>query len=59
MLLKVYREALAKGELHADAAQEQALEKLHHLARALKQKRGFWLFRKPAPPKPFTASARL
>lgn len=49
MLLKVYREALAKGELHADAAQEQALEKLHHLARELKQKRGFSFFRKSQP----------
>jgi cell division protein ZapE len=48
MLLKVYRETLAKGELRADKAQEQALERLNHLARELKHKRGFSLFRKPA-----------
>jgi cell division protein ZapE len=49
MLMKVYREALAKGELRADTAQEKALEKLHRLAGELKQKRGFSLFRKPDP----------
>jgi cell division protein ZapE len=50
MLLKVYRETLAKGELRADKAQEQALEKLNHLARALTRRRGFSFFRKPEAP---------
>ena len=50
MLLKVYRETLAKGELRADKAQEQALEKLNHLARALSRKRRFSFFRKPDAP---------
>jgi cell division protein ZapE len=50
MLLKVYRETIAKGELRADKAQEQALEKLNHLARALSRKRGFSLFRKAEAP---------
>ncbi|HWU56570.1 MAG TPA: cell division protein ZapE [Rhizomicrobium sp.] len=47
MLLKVYRETVAKGELHPDKAQELALEKLNHLARELGRKRGFSFFRKP------------
>jgi len=52
MLLKVYRETIAKGELRPDKAQERALEKLNHLARELARKRGFSLFRKTdAPPK--------
>src|SRR6185312_8601287 len=49
MLLTAYRSAVSKGELRADAAQEQAMLKLHALARALRQKRGFWLFQKPPP----------
>jgi len=50
MLLKVYRETVAKGELRPDKAQEQALEKLNHLARELARKRSFSLFRKPNAP---------
>jgi len=46
MLLKVYRDSIAKGELRADTAQEQALEKLNDLARQLSRKRGFSLFRR-------------
>jgi cell division protein ZapE len=46
MLLKVYRETIAKGELRPDKAQERALEKLNHLARELARKRGFSFFRK-------------
>jgi len=47
MLLTAYRSAVGKGELRADTAQEQAMLKLHALARALRQKRGFSFFRKP------------
>ena len=47
MLLTAYRSAVSKGELRADAAQEQAMLRLHALARALRQKRGFWFFQKP------------
>jgi cell division protein ZapE len=50
MPLKVYRETVAKGELRPDPAQEQALEKLNHLARELSRKRGFSFFRKAAAP---------
>jgi cell division protein ZapE len=50
MLSKVYRETIAKGELRADKAQEQALEKLNRLARDLTRRRGFSFFRKPQAP---------
>src|SRR6185295_12558080 len=47
MLLNAYRSAVNKGELRADAAQEQAIFKLNALARSLRQKPGFWFFQKP------------
>jgi cell division protein ZapE len=50
MLLTRYRKAVAKGELRADPAQDNAVHKLQDLARALAKKPGFWLFRKPAEP---------
>lgn len=43
-----YRQALAKGELRPDPAQEKAMAKLDDLARALAQGRGFSFFRKAA-----------
>jgi len=46
MLLGAYRDALEKGELRPDAAQERALEKLSGLGQALAHKPGFSLFRK-------------
>jgi cell division protein ZapE len=49
MLLNAYRSAVSKGELRADAAQEQAVLKLNALARSLRQKPGFWFFKKPLP----------
>ncbi len=50
--MKLYREALASGELKADPAQEQAARKLKALAQLLARKRGFSLFgRKAEPPK--------
>lgn len=49
--MRLYDEALAKGELRADAAQANAARRLRELAEALKQKRGFSLFRKPEPPR--------
>ena len=51
MLLDQYRAAVARGELRPDPAQENAVRKLNQLARALTRKRGFSLFRKPAPPR--------
>jgi cell division protein ZapE len=44
--MRLYDDALAKGELRADAAQAHAAQKLTDLARALGAKRGFFLFRK-------------
>jgi cell division protein ZapE len=49
MLLTAYRAAVTKGQLRADAAQQNAMVKLHALARGLRKKRGFSFFRKPAP----------
>lgn len=49
MLLGAYRDALEKGELRPDTAQEQALEKLNGLGQELSRKPGFSLFRKPDP----------
>jgi cell division protein ZapE len=46
MLLAQYQEAIAKGELQADAAQETAVLKLEKLAQALAEKRRFSLFHK-------------
>ena len=46
--MRPFDEALAKGELKADPAQASAAHKLSELARALRHKRGFSLFRKPA-----------
>jgi len=48
--MRLYDDALAKGELMADAAQSQAARKLSELAKALGHARGFSLFRKPLPP---------
>ena len=50
MLLTQYRAAVARGELRPDAAQENAVHRLDHLARALAEKRGFSLFGKGLPP---------
>jgi cell division protein ZapE len=45
-----YRQAIARGELRADAAQEKAARRLHQLALALAKKPGFSFFgRKPQP----------
>jgi cell division protein ZapE len=50
--MRLYDDALAKGELKADTAQSAAARKLSELARALGKKPGFSLFRKSiAPPK--------
>jgi cell division protein ZapE len=48
MLLDLYRQILAKGELRPDAAQENAVGRLDALAQALMEKRGFSLFGKKA-----------
>ena len=48
--MRLYDEALAKGELKPDAAQRNAAQRLRDLTEALKEKRGFWLFRRSAPP---------
>ena len=48
-MLEAYRQAVAKGELKPDAAQEAAAEKLEQLARALTQKPGFLPFPRPVP----------
>jgi cell division protein ZapE len=45
--MRPYDDALAKGELQADAAQANAARKLSELAKALGEKRGFFLFAKP------------
>jgi cell division protein ZapE len=50
MLLVRYREAVARGELRPDAAQENAVRRLNQLAQALAEKRGLWLFRKSVEP---------
>ena len=44
--MRLYEEALASGELKADAAQSNAARRLEDLAQALKDKRSFSLFRK-------------
>ena len=50
--MRLYDDALAKGELKPDTAQANAAHRLRELAAALGQKRGFSLFRKvPPPPK--------
>ncbi len=50
--MRLYDQALAKGELNPDAAQEKAVLRLDRLSRTLAQKRGFFsLFRKPEPPR--------
>ncbi len=52
MLLAQYRRAVTRGELRADAAQENAVRKLNQLALALVEKRAFSLFgKKPEPPR--------
>ena len=48
--MRLYDDALAKGELKPDVAQANAARRLRELAAALGQKRGFSLFRKPAAP---------
>src|ERR1700761_1796357 len=48
--MKLYDDALAKGELKPDTAQANAARRLSELAEALGEKRGFSLFRKPPPP---------
>jgi cell division protein ZapE len=50
-LMTLYRDAVAKGELRADPAQENAVARLNALATQLGEKRGFSLFRRPVPPK--------
>lgn len=45
--MRPYDDALAKGELQADAAQANAARKLSELAKALGEKRAFSLFAKP------------
>jgi len=47
--MRLYDDALAKGELRVDAAQAGAARKLSELAKALGEQRGFVLFRKPQP----------
>ncbi|HEY4077385.1 MAG TPA: cell division protein ZapE [Rhizomicrobium sp.] len=49
--MALYRAAVAKGELRADPAQENAVARLNTLANQLGEKRGFSLFRKRAPVK--------
>jgi cell division protein ZapE len=52
MLLAQYRDAITRGELRLDAAQENAVHRLNELARALVQKPAFILFgKKPPPPR--------
>ena len=46
--MRLYDEALAKGELKPDAAQANAARRLSELAAALGEKRGFSFFRKAA-----------
>ena len=48
--MRLYDDALAKGELKPDAAQANAARRLSELAQALGEKRGFFLFRKSVPP---------
>jgi cell division protein ZapE len=48
--MRLYDDALARGELKPDAAQANAAHRLRELAAALGQKRGFSLFRRPAAP---------
>jgi len=47
--MRLFDEALGAGELKPDPAQAGAARRLSELAHALRQKRGFSLFRKPAP----------
>ena len=51
MLLAAYRQAVARGELKRDAAQDAVMARLDALARGLGKTRGFSLFRKSAPPR--------
>jgi cell division protein ZapE len=52
MLLTQYRDAITRGELRPDAAQENAVNRLAELAAALAQKPAFILFgKKPPPPR--------
>ena len=51
MLLAAYRQAVARGELKRDPAQDAVLARLDALARGLGEKRGFSLFRKSVPPR--------
>ena len=52
MLLNQYRDALKRGELKPDAAQENAVARLDELAKALAKKPTFILFgKKPPPPR--------
>ena len=51
MLLTAYRQAVARGELKRDPAQDAVMARLDALARSLGQRRGFSLFRKPPPPR--------
>ncbi|HVW72389.1 MAG TPA: cell division protein ZapE [Rhizomicrobium sp.] len=48
--MRLYDEALARGELKADDAQTNAVRRLSALAASLGEKRGFPLFRKSSPP---------
>ncbi|HEX4177163.1 MAG TPA: cell division protein ZapE, partial [Rhizomicrobium sp.] len=48
--MRLYDEALARGELKADDAQANAARRLSELAASLGEKRGFSLFRKSSPP---------
>ncbi|HSS13655.1 MAG TPA: AFG1/ZapE family ATPase, partial [Rhizomicrobium sp.] len=50
MLLTRYRKAVSRGELRSDPAQNNAVQKLQDVARALAHKPGFSLFRRPAQP---------
>src|SRR5437763_13522146 len=52
MLLAQYRDALTRGELKPDQAQESAVNRLSALAAALAKKPVFFLFgKKPPPPR--------
>jgi cell division protein ZapE len=48
--MRLYDDALAKGELKPDEHQANAARRLNALAETLGEKRGFSLFRKPPPP---------
>ena len=51
MLLAQYRDAVDRNELRSDPAQEKAVIRLDALAQQLGARRGFSLFRRPAPVK--------